>query len=173
MKALSMGQFVRLTLAFVVTISIGCFVVLSDSNPVSAWSTSFVAPGAPYNGSWGYRSSSSCSGSASDSTTVPPSHHYFNGNFGVDYYACSGTPGKFYSWDPNVPGNSNASHGYVTSVGGSCSDPQDWKGYQYRIDLYNNTGGNRGMYDIMHVYQFGYSDGVLYGAYNSIYSLPV
>jgi hypothetical protein len=89
-------------------------ILLMRSSPTATagHSGQYVAPGAPWTGSWGYRQSSSCSGSASWSDTVPTGHHYFNGDFGVDYYGCTGTVGRFYSWDPYVPG-SNSSHGVV------------------------------------------------------------
>jgi hypothetical protein len=144
-------------------------ILLMRSSPTATagHSGQYVAPGAPWTGSWGYRQSSSCSGSASWSDTVPTGHHYFNGDFGVDYYGCTGTVGRFYSWDPYVPG-SNSSHGVVgASPGGSCSDTEDWEGWGYKIKLYDYYNSYRGDYWLLHVHDIGYADGVMWGAFGN------
>jgi hypothetical protein len=134
---------------------------------IGSHSESFVVPGMPFDGDWGYRGTNSCGGGdpANDSTTIPPTHHHpGGGEFGVDYYACTGTPGRFYSWNL---GSTGSTYGVVGEPPkGSCLNANEYKGRHYRIDLYNPEG-KRGEYRALHVGDLGYADGVLWGSFGN------
>jgi hypothetical protein len=108
----------------------GSYWVVSGPGDVAAGhSQSYIAPGMPFHGSWGYRfgpnwATTECPSfnPSNDSSTVPPSHHRpAGGHFGVDYYACTGTVGRFsaYNW------GSGTLYGQVGGKQGSCLDTND------------------------------------------------
>lgn len=146
---------------------------IEDSLPTPAragHSGTYVFPGAPFTGSWGFRAADACTSGGSDTGTVPPAHHILTGgHFGLDYFGCSGTVGRFYAWkDSGV-----TTYGKVTAKLGSCSNPNEYKGQHYEIALYNGTV-QRGDYDTAHVHTIGYADGVIWGAFgNPPYELYV
>lgn len=132
----------------------------------AAWaghSESYMVPGMPYDGSWGYRTAGCGGSSGYDSTTVPSAHHRpGGGHFGVDYYGCPGTIGRFYAWN----WGSGNGYGLVGEKKGSCADTQVWRGHHYRIDLYNGEG-NRADYRTLHVDDVGFADGYFWGAFGN------
>ncbi len=146
---------------------------MAGTAPVrSSHSESFVIPGMPFDGSWGYRSAATCPNGdpANVSTTVPPTHHHpGGGEFGVDYYGCPGTIGRFYSWNTGSP---DPTWGKVLERKGSCLIPNEYKGHHYRIGLYNPQG-ERGEYRALHVADVGYADGQIWGGLNPPFVLSV
>lgn len=140
-------------------------ILVSVQPALGAHSESFVVPGVPFDGSWGYRYAASCPvvDPPNDSSTVPRTHQRpAGGDFGVDYYACTGTPGRFYA----LNWGSGNTYAYVGEKKGSCVNQLEFKGFQYRLDLYNGEG-KRGEYRTLHVGVVGYADGVMWRSFGN------
>lgn len=146
--------------------SAGVAFVATPDRATASHSFYYVAPGAPFTGSWGYRTSSSCSSAGYEYSTVPPYHAIYRAQFSLDYYGCSGTPGRFYPWNVETGQHSDV-WGQVLEEQGSCADTSDWKGWGYRIGLYQSTGGQRGDFFLLHVHDAGYDNGVFYGLFGN------
>lgn len=107
-------------------------------------SQSYVFPGSPFNGTWAL-------GGYAD----PDFHHRpWGGDIATDYYQVQYTRGYFWPWTNYGYGANGGGYGVVASKGTSCSNPNVWAGWAYKINLYN-PGGHRGWALFAHVSEYG------------------